>query len=1032
MSRLVLRHWLNRMARSPRSGRRKTDPLDRRRTRLRLESFEDRCVPSTVTNLSDHDPGSLRQAILDTPSGGMVDFQPGLSGTITLATRELAISKNLTIAGPGAGIMTVSGNNESRVFDIAATYSVHISGLTIANGMVVDDSGGGIDNAGALTLTDSTLSGNSSDGSGGGIYNSGTLTVTSSTLAHNSAFSGGGIENDSTLVVTDSILSANSVVSSGGGINNNTGTVTITGSTLSDNSTPPSGSFGGGIFNYNGTLTVTNCTISGSSSAAGGGIDNYQYGVARITSSTFSGNYAGDAGGGIWNEGSLTLTDSTLSNNTSAYWGAGIYNLYGTLTLTASTLTDNSAINEAGGGIYNYRGTLTVTDSTISGNSAYAGGGVSSNVSPYEMATITNSTITGNSAQWGGGIDTGTIFGAELSLRNTIVAGNHALSSSDVSGLFNSQGHNLIGDGTGGSGYDSTDLVGTSSTPIEPKLGPLQDNGGPTQTMAPLPSSPAIDAGEPTDAPPTDQRGLARVIDGNTDIGAVELRVFHVTSAADAGPGSLRQAILDANATPGTNGIAFALGAGGVQTIAPTSPLPTVTNPVEIDGATQSGYAGTPLVRLAGDNAGPGANGLTLDGRNSTITGLVIGGFDGRGVFINGSGNRVVGNSIGTDATGTAAHANGWGVWIYYIGSDNSIGGPRPGDGNVISGNLHGGIGVDGGSGNTFQGNFIGTDASGTQALPNGYGVELFSGSGNTVGGGTVPGAGNVISGNLYDGIGIYSDGNVIQGNFIGTDLTGTHPLGNGGDGVAIQSFLHGYDNTIGGTVPGAANTIAYNSGYGVRITTGTGNAVQENAIFANAAGGIGLFHGANQRQHAPVLTSAVSASGVVTISGTMAGSPGQTLTLEFFDNPTRTRQGETFLGSLTMMLGPDGQGGFAFQVNSGVNMGDFVTATATDAAGNTSRFSKPVQVTGTDTADGSPNATSAIPDPATVTPATGNATESAAAPAPSLPGDGDSSLSVPPAVASPAGHASMARDAADAVFAGWDTATDGLALNWT
>jgi hypothetical protein len=123
----------------------------------------------------------------------------------------------------------------------------------------------------------------------------------------------------------------------------------------------------------------------------------------------------------------------------------------------------------------------------------------------------------------GGGI------GGGGGLRNTIVAGNAAPTSPDVSGNFQSGGHNLIGDGSGGTGYDLSDLVGTSANPVDPVLGPLQDNGGPTLTMALLPGSPAIDAGDDTDAPDTDQRGFARIAEDHIDIGAFELQVGQVT-----------------------------------------------------------------------------------------------------------------------------------------------------------------------------------------------------------------------------------------------------------------------------------------------------------------------------------------------------------------------------------------------------------------------------------------------------------------------------------------------------------------------
>src|SRR6516162_3385348 len=135
MIRSSLRHWLNRRAHSSHRGRRWAGPPNRR-SRLHLETLEGRCLPSTVTNLSDHDPGSLRDAITKTPSGGTVDFQPGLTGTIVLTSGELAISKDLTIEGPGADGITVSGNHACRVFDVA-NFTVAISGLTIADGMVM-------------------------------------------------------------------------------------------------------------------------------------------------------------------------------------------------------------------------------------------------------------------------------------------------------------------------------------------------------------------------------------------------------------------------------------------------------------------------------------------------------------------------------------------------------------------------------------------------------------------------------------------------------------------------------------------------------------------------------------------------------------------------------------------------------------------------------------------------------------------------------------------------------------------------------
>jgi hypothetical protein len=453
----------------------------------------------------DTGPGSLRQAILDTPAGGTVDFDPALTGTITLTTGELAIDHSLTIDGPGADVITVSGNHASRVFNIiASAASVAISGLAIADGRP-QANGGGIYNSGALSVTDCTLMGNTVDqvngGAGGGIYNVGTLTVANAILSGNSAQGTGG------LVPTIGV---------GGGIYNS-GTLTVTGSTLSGNSaqgsgfTSPAMGSGGGLYNL-GTLTVTHSTLSGNS--ASGNIES--------------------SGGGIYNSGTLTVSESIFSSNSASRpqgsfgYGGGIYNV-GTLLVTGSTLSNNTAAGGAqglGGGICNnFSGTATVTESTLTGNfasaspiRAAAGAGI------YNVAalTVTDVSLSRNSSSGvGGGIYTGPGSGARSALRNTLVAQNTAVRGGpDVSGSLTSQGHNLIGDGTGGSGYDATDLVGTPENPIDPLLGPLQDNGGPTFAMALLPGSPALNAGDPTQLGIADQRGVVR--SGGVNIGAYQ------------------------------------------------------------------------------------------------------------------------------------------------------------------------------------------------------------------------------------------------------------------------------------------------------------------------------------------------------------------------------------------------------------------------------------------------------------------------------------------------------------------------------
>ena len=251
--------------------------------------------------------------------------------------------------------------------------------------------GGGIENDGTLTITDSAISGNTATYSGG-IENRGTLTITDSAISGNTADSGGGIENDGTLTITNSTISGNTA-HFGGGIYND-GTLTLTNSTISGNT---ANSYGGGIENY-GTLTITDSTVSGNTanSFGGGGIDNI--GTLTITDSAISGNTANSSGGGISNSGSgtLTLTNSTITGNTANSFGGGISN-WGSGTLTNSTISGNTAALH-GGGIFNYggnyyTGTLTLTNNIITNNNANLGGGI------YNRGTwSSNSIISGNTA----------------------------------------------------------------------------------------------------------------------------------------------------------------------------------------------------------------------------------------------------------------------------------------------------------------------------------------------------------------------------------------------------------------------------------------------------------------------------------------------------------------------------------------------------------------------------------------------------------------------------------------------------------
>jgi hypothetical protein len=461
-----------------------------------------RAATITVTNTNDGGVGSLRNALAVAKDGDTIDAT-AVSGTILLASGELQISHSVTINGPGANHLAVDGNAQSRVFYINSGNTVVVSGLSIRNGHVTNLYGGGIYSEGAaLTVINCTISGNSAD-YGGGIYNVGWLGAHADLAVINSALSGnygGGIVNaafgaDSwparaTLTITDSILSGNY----GAGIAT-------------------------GAFSGEAEVAVDNCTISGNSITGNG---------AGIS------NGAGGPGGA---RSIVTVSNSTVSSNSATGDGGGIYNVGGTLggaavVVTNSTLSGNSATGD-GGGIYNFgdfRGSagVVVTNSTLSGNSTTGnGGGIynSADRGGAELA-VTNSTLGGNSGDHGGAIFNGTVNGVvTLTIGDTILSAGDSGENiyNETNGIVTSLGYNLSSDNGGGSLTATGDQINT-----DPLLGPLQDNGGPTFTHALLPSSPAINAGDPSFTPPPffDQRGpdFDRVVNGRIDIGSFELQ----------------------------------------------------------------------------------------------------------------------------------------------------------------------------------------------------------------------------------------------------------------------------------------------------------------------------------------------------------------------------------------------------------------------------------------------------------------------------------------------------------------------------
>jgi hypothetical protein len=354
-----------------------------------------------------------------------------------------------------------------------------------------------------------------------------------------------------------------------------------------------------------------------------------------------------------------------------------------------------------------------------------------------------------------------------------------------------------------------------------------------------------------------------------------------------------------------------------------------------------------------------GAQSNTVGG-TATGAGNVISGNGGNGVeidFADTAGNLVLGNFIGTDKTGSKPLGNaGDGVLLFFGSTVNTIGAPAAGAGNVISANGGNGVEITGGegastSGNTIEGNLIGTDVSGKKALGNvGDGVFSDSASRNTLGG-TASGAANVISANGGNGVelsgaSIFS----VVGNRIGTDKSGTAALGNRGDGVLLE--LGASQNTIGGTTTGSGNSIALNAkGVVVRDAASIDDSILGNSIWGNTGLGIDLgddghtANGANPRafpnhgQNAPVIM-AVAASAV---SFTLTSTPRTNFRVELFASPAPgpTFQGQVFLGAVNVNTGT---GGIAYCGTpvSAIPAGDIVTATATNlTTGDTSEYSQ-------------------------------------------------------------------------------------------
>jgi hypothetical protein len=580
-----------------------------------------------VTSTADSGPGTLRAAVATANTATRpveIDFPLKGAATITLTSGQLELSNTavpITIDGPGASVLAIDGNKQSQVFEIDKNVTASISGLTIRNG------------AGQVTLLPVPT--------GGGVFNQGTVTLTQCRFSDNVSAVGGGMDNLGTATLTDCQFDGNR--SGSGGAIFNSGGLTLTGCSLSGNAAPSLdftygsvGDFGpgigGAISNYDGELSLVDCTLTGNTCGNFGGaiFSESAYGRSdlSLTGCTLSDNssvgYAGTVnavyGGAIEGVGffgavnNVTITGCTLSGNSSIGKGGGVFSYGCTLTMTGCTISGNTTPSagggvDAGNGAYGSVGKVSLTNCTISGNSAAAGGGVQ--VYGPSSLSLVSCTISGNSSTSspGGGLSVYTFQGStpQATLTDTIVAGNTGPAgvADDIGGNAPFQvtgSYNLTG--TGGSGGLSAanadhNLLGVAN----PGLALLGDYGGPTETMALLPGSPALHKGTAVSGLTTDQRGFP--LDTPVDIGAFQSQPgpLVVDTAIDGlgsplGELSLRQAVNLADVLTGGATITF-----DRKFSTRPSVITLTAGPLELSNTTG------PVAIL-----GPGTNKLTISG----------------------------------------------------------------------------------------------------------------------------------------------------------------------------------------------------------------------------------------------------------------------------------------------------------------------------------------------------------------------------------------------------------------------------------
>lgn len=882
--------------------------------RLHLEALEDRRLLATfaVTNLMDSGAGSLRQAIIDANNSGGADTVDltGVSGTIPVALGELEVLDEVTLDGPGADVLTIDAQQNSRIFNFNASLGdFTINGLTLTGGQTAGDGVDGGDHTyaggavrflsnGALHIDQSVITASSTQGhfsKGGAIFSeSGTVTITGSTIAENSTEGdhshGAAIaaEHGGTLTVTDSRITGNSTGgddADGGGIYAISNDILITNSTISDNRTSSQQAGGGGILSHVGNVTIVDSTVSenrtSGMSAKGGGINVDGGGTLDVSYSTISGNTTtGDFadGGGIYAR-IIILTNSTVSGNQTFGEnsdGGGIFTGSGNTTLTSTTVANNSTagVDANGGGIYlfdsAYDPTLTLQNTIIAGNTIGAG-----STNP-DLQPDPN---------------------APLDVDYTLISDTSGLS---LAHLFS------IGAGSG-------NLVN-----MDPLLAPLNAYGGSTRTHALMAGSPVIDAGDPAivfNASEFDQRGapFVRVVDGGvnglrSDMGAFERLDLSGTLVVDialdeqdgdfsVGDLSLREAVELANGSD-VDTIAFdPIVFSTPQTIALTlGEIVIGGTELTIDGPglellTIDAQQDSRIFLMVGELSDVTLHGLTLTGGMTTGNGIVFADvtYNGGAILKSGLGTLTIEESLLTGNSTLGERALGGAV--YSLSQVELID-------STVSNNLTVGDRSGGGGVATLTGNVIVVNST----LSGNSTLGVFS-----QGGGIHTGIGDITlinsrlvnngtSGDSSPGGGIRTGQTGLSGmvTIIDSVISGNRTLGERSYGGGIRTYAD--DVSVTNSTLSDNSTVGYQAGGGA-IRTSSGPVTLSNSTISGnstagtlaSGGGISTLSGEVSLNSSTVFANSTS--------GYLAHGGG-IFVADFSDDPTMTIQNSIIAGN--------------------------------------------------------------------------------------------------------------------------------------